>query len=1049
MVCPRCSAPFAKSASICVRCGADLSPSRASTSARPGSLSNGDEPTILGGADGPTPWPSPGPGDATVLRVPEEPTGYFSDIDSSAQTAAGPAGVPAGESGPLTVGQVFGGRYHIIRPLGVGGMGAVYQAWDQELALAVAIKVIRPEIMADPVAAEDIRRRFKRELILARQVTHKSVVRIHDIGQIDGIKYITMAYVSGDDLATILGHEGRLPVPRALHIARAVVSGLAAAHAAGVVHRDLKPANIMVGADDEALIMDFGIARSTLEPVARTGAGARGVSGAPAAPAPGRPDVTTVAAVIGTIEYMAPEQAKGLPVDQRADIYAFGLILYDLLVGRGRPDREHAGSAIAELQTRMQQPPPPARSIVPEIPEALDRVISRCIEPDREKRFQATTELAAELATLDDNGVAIPVRRVFGMRVVAAMVTVVVALLGTTWYFAQTRGGPTEHEPVSVLITDFDNRTNDPVFQGALEQALGLAIEGASFITTYSREDAKKLARQVKPQSPFDVETARVISAREGIKYIVAGSIEARGGRYPISLKAIDPADGHVVSTADGTAADKPSVLKTVGTLAVQIRHALGDTTSRRDSLAAMDPVTTVSLEAIQTYSRGQDLALAGKSDEALKVFEEAIRLDPSLGRAYAQMAVIYGNQKRDRLAEENLQKALKYLDRMTEREKYRTLGSYYLLVAHDYEKAVENYKELVGRYPADNSGHANLAFASLMIGDLESAVTEGRKAIEIYPRNLLQRTNYAMYAMYNSEFKLAIDQSNLVLKDNPRFEYAILTLARATLGLGDIEGAHAAYARLRATSAFGASLAALGEADIAMYLGNNRAALPILEAGIAADLKAGETLDPRPKYVALAEAKLALGDRTGAAAAALKAADGSRQESVLVPAARTLIEVARHDEAEKIAAELENRLQRQTIAYARLIDAEQSVKRNRLASALDALRDSRKRNDSWFVHYALGRTYLQAGQFAQALQEFDWCFKHKGLAGDAFIADSSTLRYFAPVQYWLARAQEGLGNADAAQKNYREFTTLRQSADPSDPFAADAARRLAAPPSR
>src|SRR5262245_31763232 len=151
------------------------------------------------------------------------------------------------DGGPLAVGQAFGKRYHIIRALGVGGMGAVYQAWDAELGVAVAIKVIRPEIMGDPHAAAEVERRFKRELLLARQVTHTNVVRIHDLGEIDGIKYITMSYVNGVDLATKLKELGRLPVADVVALARAVVSGLIAAHGAGVVHRDLKPAHIMMG----------------------------------------------------------------------------------------------------------------------------------------------------------------------------------------------------------------------------------------------------------------------------------------------------------------------------------------------------------------------------------------------------------------------------------------------------------------------------------------------------------------------------------------------------------------------------------------------------------------------------------------------------------------------------------------------------------------------------------------------------------------------------------------------------------------------------------
>jgi hypothetical protein len=195
----------------------------------------------------------------------------FGDAAAAAQTLFEPGGRTSGspnagstaDDGPLAVGQAFGNRYHIIRALGVGGMGAVYQAFDAELGIAVAIKVIRPEIMADAHAAAEVERRFKRELLLARQVTHTNVVRIHDLGEIHGIKYITMSYVDGTDLATVLKSEGRLPIQTVLRIVRQVASGLVAAHGAGVVHRDLKPANIMIAKDGDALIMDFGIAHST------------------------------------------------------------------------------------------------------------------------------------------------------------------------------------------------------------------------------------------------------------------------------------------------------------------------------------------------------------------------------------------------------------------------------------------------------------------------------------------------------------------------------------------------------------------------------------------------------------------------------------------------------------------------------------------------------------------------------------------------------------------------------------------------------------------
>src|SRR5688572_11822335 len=281
--------------------------------------------------------------------------------EDSAETvflgASSPAPPPAGArpSGPLEVGQRFGSRYHILRQLGIGGMGAVYQAWDAEVGVAVALKVIRPEVMQDPAAAQDIERRFKQELLLARQVTHKNVVRIHDLGEIDGIKYITMPYIEGQDLASLLRSE-QLPVQKVMALARQVAAGLQAAHEAGVVHRDLKPANVMIEGD-HAIIMDFGIARSTggapppaIDPTL-----------APAMRKTRNAAQTQAGSIVGTIAYMAPEQAKGEPVDQRADMYSLGLIVSDMLTGLRQ--RSSDLSAIEELQRRISTRPPALRSV--------------------------------------------------------------------------------------------------------------------------------------------------------------------------------------------------------------------------------------------------------------------------------------------------------------------------------------------------------------------------------------------------------------------------------------------------------------------------------------------------------------------------------------------------------------------------------------------------------------------------------------------------------------------------------------------------------------
>ncbi len=312
-------------------------------------------------------------------------------------------------------GHAFGSRYRIVQLLGVGGMGAVYKARDAELSVDVALKVVRPEIAADPAAARDLQQRFKRELLLARQVTHKNVVRIHDIGEMDGIKYITMPFIEGEDLIAIMRREGPLPLERTLRILRGALSGLVAAHAAGVVHRDLKPANIMVAAGDEALIMDFGIAR--LSEPADTGAAAGTKPGG--GPSTGSTSSsaflreslaadgqTQLGSVVGTIEYMAPEQAAGLLVDQRADIYSLGLIVHEML--SGLRTFETTAKALADLTFRRKTPPPLLRSLSDAVPETIERVVAKCLSPNADNRYQTSAELAAELDQLDDRGVPLP-----------------------------------------------------------------------------------------------------------------------------------------------------------------------------------------------------------------------------------------------------------------------------------------------------------------------------------------------------------------------------------------------------------------------------------------------------------------------------------------------------------------------------------------------------------------------------------------------------------------------------------------------------------------
>jgi serine/threonine protein kinase/tetratricopeptide (TPR) repeat protein len=958
----------------------------------------------------------------------------------------GASGVPAmqtaGDAGsPLKVGDAFGDRYRIDKLLGFGGMGAVYKAWDEELDIPVALKVIRPEMAQDPAIAEQLDRRFKRELLLARQVTHKNVVRIHDLGEIEGIKYITMTYIEGEDLLDILKRDGKVSVQEALKILRPVVAGLAAASESGVIHRDLKPANIMVEPETgESYIMDFGIARS----VAPAGVEVvEELAEAKAQKKAGITDETQAGAVVGTLQYMAPEQFMGKSIDQRADIYSIGLIFYDMLVGRRRIER--AQSAFAEFRGRIEHAPPAPRSLEPEIPEPVDQIVARCLEPEPDDRFQTTAELQAALDRLDENGELLPVTRILTPKLMAAAAVFVTALLGGTWWLASLRGPAVEPDPMSVLIADFNNQTGDSSFDGALEQALVIGMEGAGFISAVPPATAHEIAEQIQPGSPLDETMARLVSRREGVSVILAGDIASNGDEYVLSVMALDPGlepgEGKPLGTARATADNKDQVLVAVGKIAAELRGDLGDTTPKSDRQAAAETFTAASLEAMRAYAQGQELSAQGQFEEALALYGEAVASDPKFGRAYAGMGVVYGNLRREAEAEESYQKAFKHLDRMSEREKYRTLGGYYLLVSRNYEKAIENYQTLVDLFPADGVGHANLAFSYLSVRDFERAVVAGGESVALEPNNVINRMNYAMYAMYAGDFETAIAESNTVFEQNPAFGYALFTSARSAAAAGDVPIARDALAELDGSQAMGASLAPIGQADLELFLGRAGEAAAILEPAIEASENPFESA---AMLVALGEAKLALGDGDAAIQAAVRAIGLSQHESIQYLGAHLLMVAGQAETADEIALELENKLQSQTTALSALIRGERALDKGQLGTAMREFRYAREDFDFWFGHFLRGRAFFAAGHYPEALDEFDYCVRNRGEITDVFLADSATLRYFPPALYWLGRCHEALGNQDAARALYEEFIALRVEADPPDELAADAAARPA-----
>ena len=1008
MTCPHCGTDVPNGAARCTGCGAPRS-ALATGVPEPGTAAAG---------------PDLHASETTGAVPPAASTGSGThELDSDVTRATAPAGpLPTSTGGArhpqmLVAGQILGTRYHIIRLLGTGGMGAVYHAWDAELGVAVALKLIRADATIDPDAAAEIERQFKQELLLARQVTHKHVVRIHDLGDIEGVKYITMPYIQGADLATVLRKQSKLEVSRALKYVRQIVEGLVAAHDAGVVHRDLKPANIMIDEEDQALIMDFGIAGS----MSKSGLGAL--------------------KVVGTLAYMAPEQAQAKSTDQRADVYALGMMFREILVGRRMPG---AGEqAVADLMKRIKEAPPSLRTIDETIPEPLDALVVRCVQPDPADRFQTSAELGEALAALDDNGYLRPIAKPVSPWRIAAAAAAVVATIGMAVVVVKRTtpaAPPKPIDPVSILVADFDNTTGDAVFEGALEQPLTIAMEGASFINTFPRTDAKQLAQTLKGGTRLDDATARLVAFRQGIRYVLAGDVSAKaGGGFRLRLRAVDPSNGSVLQSASADASNKGDVLAAVGTAAGRLRSALGD--KAVDRVTPTETFTAGSLEAFREYTTAQDLTLARRDEEALPHYRRAVELDPKFGRAYSGIAVSAQRLGSTEEAEAAWKTSLSLTDRMTEREKFRTFGNYYLGVVQNYEKAAEQFSALVKAYPADDAGFGNLALAHFYLHDFPSALAEVRRAVAMNPKNMLQRNNLALYAMYAGDFAPAAAEARKVIAEQGATASTFLPLVMEAVAKNDVAAAAGAYDEMAKTGARGASLASLGRGELALYGGRLADAESELKAGLAVDVAARSGAAAALKQITLAEGQLAAGRKAQAIEASHAALARTRQLGVIVPAARVLIRAGRVAEARALASELEGQLQKQNRAYGKILLAEIALEEKKFAEAIDLLTQARPLADVWLGRFDLGVAYLQADAYAEALPELEACQKRRGEATALFFDERPTVRYLATLPYWMGVAEAGM-NVATAKSRFEAFLNIRKDAT-ADPLVLDARRRV------
>jgi len=990
---------------------------RAQVSAAPAQPSDGfPEAPTYGDGEAPTMLPTArtGPFDTGLTLPPGTPV-----------QLAGNAAAGMGSGSALRPGTVFANRYEIIKTLGEGGMGAVYKARDRELDREVALKVIRPELANDP----QILQRFKQELILARQVTDRNIIRIFDLGEDGRTKFITMEYIEGQNLHQLLSQRGKLEAAEAVNIMEQVAAGLAAAHREGIIHRDLKPGNIMRDANGRVVVMDFGLARTV-----------RGEG------------MTQTGAMMGTIEYMSPEQAQGKELKASSDIFTLGLILYELVAGI-MPF--HAESAIASLVKRTQQRAVPLTDVDKNIPSSLSNIVAKCLEKDPANRYQDAAELDADLRAWQSSGgkkVAassmrlrmIRMREVPWTRYAISGVLILVVAVGIGWFVArrQQAAKSAAHVPVSVLIGDFENHTGDPVLDNTLEPMLGLALEGASFINVYGREDARRLAGKLpNPTNKLDEHTVRQVAMSQDINAVITGEIALRGDEYNITAIAMDGVSGKVLARSEVSVANKNEILTSLPKLAVPLRKALGDSTPPSVQFNEVSGgFTAASLEAVHEDALGVDEQFAGKFQEAFDSFQKAAQLDPNFARAYTGMGAMAQNLGRPGDALNYMKLAMQHESNMTDREKLRDRGLYYL-TAGDWQKCVEEYKKLVTDYPADRVGQNNLASCYVQLRDAPKALAAAQHAVQIVPKGVGPAVNLAFISAFAGDFTASDKEAQYALQINPKAAQGYLVLAEAQLGQGQTDKAAATYHHLESFGPVAASTAAAGLADLSAYQGKYTDAARILSQGAAGDVSAKMDDNAARKYAALGNIETIEGNHSAALSDLEKALAKSQSIQIEFLAARSYVDLDEFAKAQKLATSLSAALSSEAQAYGKTVQGLIALKRKDTNEAIRQITAANNLLDTWIGHYDLGRAYFEAGAFTEADSEFDTCLKRKGEAIELFMDNVPTYAYFPPVYYYEGRVREGL-KSEGFANSYKSYLSIRgQSTD--DPLAADIRRRL------